>query len=279
MKFLVASLFVASSFFTSVSYAITPPDWVYKVAMGDPIQKFSEGWVTMGIDRDLMRYLTWSSVRDESTYYICSNEFLDDLEPVIEEIARNHPDQIVYVYQIRPTDNFHNLEESVRFARDALPPGEAREALHQAWLATRHWAHGSWPATAAISGAQIFGATPYNWVDGRLRQGRFISNPGYLYALPEASNGPMPVRNATVEEAVVAEDPHGVGFIPGAIVPDGCNAQPRCLSATPSTSCLPLKSVPLHTLHSRMIAKMIAAGILTGTRSAQLWTVPGHDEL
>lgn len=279
MKFLIASLFIASSFITSVSYAINPPEWVYKVDMGDPRQKFSEGWVTKGIDRDLIRYLTWNSVQDESTFYICSNEFMYDVEPVVEEIARNHPDQIVYVYRIRPTNNFHNLEESVRFARDALPPGEAREALHQAWLATRHWAHGSWPATEAIPGAQISGATPYNWVNGRLRRGGFISNPGYLYALPEVSNGPMPVRNATVEEAVIAEDPHGVGVIPGAIVPDGCNAQPRRLSATPSTSCLPLKRVSLSKLYSKTIARMIAAGILTGSSSGQLWSVPGHDEL
>ncbi|WP_418115544.1 hypothetical protein [Sorlinia euscelidii] len=262
-----------------MSYAINPPRWVYKVDLQDPTHKFSEGWVRQGNDRDLLRYLTWTSVRDESTYYISSNEFLYDVEPVAEDIARNHPDRTVYIYQIRPTDNFQNLEESVRFARDVLPPGEAREELHQAWLATRYWAHGSWPAGAAISGAQIFGATPYNWVNGRLRIGRFIPNPDYLYALPEVSNGPMPVRNATVEEAVIAEDPHGIGFIPGAIVPDGCNAQPRRLGATPSTSCLPLKRVSLNTLYSKTIAKMIAADILMGTTSGQLWREPGHDEL
>ncbi|UYH51960.1 hypothetical protein N5W20_03645 [Candidatus Kirkpatrickella diaphorinae] len=247
--------------------------------MSEPAQIFSRGWVSSGHDRDLLRFLTSGPTEDQTSNYVTTAQYLYEVEPIVENIARNYPDLTVYLYLIRPTNNFFNLEESLRIAADALPLGEARQALRQAWRATCHWTTGLWPARGEISGAQIFGAAPYHWVNGELRRQTFIYNPDFLYALPESSRYPMPVRNATVEEAVVAEDPHGVGFIPGAIVPDGCNAQPRRLGATPSTSCLPLKRVPLSTLHSRMIAKMIVTGILTGTSSGQLWSVPGHDEL
>ncbi|MEE8659046.1 hypothetical protein CGLAMM_08190 [Acetobacteraceae bacterium EV16G] len=279
MKVLAASLFFTSSFFTTVCYAVNPPDWVYRTSMSEPAQIFSQGWVSPGQDRDLLHFLTWNSGQEDNTYYISTNEHLSNVEPLVENFARNYPNRTAYIYLIRPTNNFHNLQESVRFARDALPLGEARQTLYQTWLATAHWAQGIWTADGEISGAQIFGAAPYHWVNGELRRQTFIYNPNFLYALPEASHRPMPVRNETVEEAVVAEDPHGVGFIPGAIIPDGCNAQPRRLGATPSTPCLPLKRVSLNTLYSKTIAKMIAADILMGTTSGQLWKEPGHDEL
>lgn len=279
MKVLAASLLITSSFFTTVSYAVNPPDWVYKSSMSEPAQIFLHGWVAPGQDRDLLHFMTSYYVGDESSIYISTDQHLYESETIVEAVARGYPNHTVYLYLIRPTDNFFNLEESLRFAADALPLGEARQALRQAWGATRHWTTGIWPARGTIAGAQIFGAAPYHWVNGEVRRQTFIYNPDFLYTLPEASQYPMPVRNATVEEAVIAEDPHGVGFIPGAIVPDGCNAQPRRLSATPSTPCLPLKRVSLSTLYSKTIAEMIAAGVLMGTSSGQFWREPGHDAL
>lgn len=279
MKLLTAALLIATTLSAPMSFAQHPPDRVFKVSVQPPETVFNTGFISSGHDRDLIRYVSGASTSDSSTVYISTVEWMFDVSAICRGIARRHPAQPVYVYHIRPSDNFFEVEQSLALARDALPSGDAREELNDLWLATRHWTRGSWAASAAIAGDQIFGAQRYYWNDGHLSFGPLIVNSNYYYDQPDVSHRPMPVRNATVEEAVVAEDPHGAGFIPGAIVPDGCNAQPRRLSATPSTSCLPLKRVSLSSLYSKTIAKMIAADILTGSSSGQLWSVPGHDEL
>lgn len=274
MKILAASLFIASSFFNPVSYAMDPPQWVYRIEMREPIVVFASGFITTGRDRDLLRFISGASLDDGSSSYIGTSQYISDAERICAEVAREHPDEPLYIYQIRPEENFYNVEESMLIQRDALPEGLARQQLNNAWLATRTWVYGMWAATAAIPGEVISGARRYNWNNGQPSLGPFIANNNYVYSIPEVSRRPMPVRNATVEVAAVAEDPHGVGFIPAAIVPEGCNAQPRRLRSSLTNPCLPIS-----VLRSKTAAKMIVIDLFKSPTSGQSWIVPRHDEL
>ncbi|UYH51958.1 hypothetical protein N5W20_03635 [Candidatus Kirkpatrickella diaphorinae] len=279
MKFSSAFLFVTTGHFPSASHAINTPSYVIKVVTQEPTNIFAHGFITLGHDRDLVRFITSTLRQRSASAYLATTEEPPDLSPVFGDMARSHPDQTLYLYRIRPTDNFYNLEMFLIFARDALPDGAARRRLHDYWLATREWSPVTWLATAAITGDHIAGAYPFRMENGALRLGRYIPNPNYFYAIPKVSDRIIPVRNATVENAVVAENQHGLGFIPAAIVPDGCNAQPRRLCAATTTSCLPLKYLSVRTLRSKTVAKMIATGIIASTGSGQLLPGSGHDEL
>lgn len=279
MKILAAFLFVTTCLLPSASYAVDTPRYVIKVDTQAPSIIFARGYISDGHDRDLIHYIESTQGRTVFSAYIATVAEPPDLNPLFEAMAEANPDQTMYLYRIRPTDNFYSLEMSLIFARDALPEGDARRRLNDYWLATREWAPYTWLASAAITANQISGAYPFRMENGVLRFGRYIPNPNYYYALPELSNRIIPARNETVENVVVAENQHGLGFIPGAIVPDGCNAQPRRLRASASTSCLPLLNLPINELRLKTVAKIVTAGLLTGVSSGQLWSVLGHDEL
>ncbi|MEE8659044.1 hypothetical protein CGLAMM_08180 [Acetobacteraceae bacterium EV16G] len=279
MKRLLAALLVASGFLTTQSHAAPPPEKVYKVSFQPPETTFSSGFVTVGHDRDLIRYVSGASTEDDSTAYVSTIDLWYDVSLISEEAARRNPERPIYVYEIRPTENFFNVEESLLLARDLLPPGAAREQVNDLWLATRHWTEGAWAATAAIAGDQISGVRRYFWNNNRPYFGPFEANPNYYFLPPGVSRGPMPVRNATVDAADVAEEAHGVGFVPAAIANMACDAQPQVRVNAKRRLCPPYEHLPFSTLHARTIARLIAPGILMGSVSGQLRAVPGHDEL
>lgn len=281
MKLFPATLLVASTLFCSASYAIDPPERVYKVSFRPPETTFINGFIALGRDRDFVRFVSGASTRDDSTAYVSSLATWHHASYVVEATARRNPERPIYVYYIRPTENFHNVEESLLFARDILPNGRARQQVNDLWLATRGWTPGSWTATAAIAGDQISGVRRYYWNNGDPYFGAYTVNPNYYYLPPEASRGPMPVHNVTVEVAEVAEDAHGAGFMPAAAANMACDAQPQrqCHVSAQTRLCPPVERLSFSTLRSRTIARLIASGILLSTTSGQLLSVPGHDEL
>ncbi|MEE8659043.1 hypothetical protein CGLAMM_08175 [Acetobacteraceae bacterium EV16G] len=279
MKLLTAALLTASTLFASASYAIDTPMQVYKVSFQPPETVFNAGFVSPGHDRDLIRYVSGVSTGDEHSGYISTLEWIVDATSISEATARRNPERPIYIYEIRPTENFFNVGQSILQAWRVLPPGAAREQVNDLYLATRHWSRTTWAASAAIAGDQIYGARRYYWNNGQPHFGPRIVNPNYYYLPPESSRGPMPVRNATVDAAEVADDAHNAGFVPAAVVDMACNAQPRRLAASQTPLCPPVESLSFSTLHSRTIAKLIANGILMGSTSGQLLSVPGHDEL
>ncbi|UYH51956.1 hypothetical protein N5W20_03625 [Candidatus Kirkpatrickella diaphorinae] len=279
MKRLTAALLIASAAFASAGYAIDPPDMVYKVSYRPPETTFLNGFVAVGRDRDVVRFASGASTRDSSTAYVSTLDSWHHVSYVVESTARRNPELPIYIYYARPTENFFNVEESLLFARDVLPSGAARRQVNDLWLATRGWTQGSWVATAAIAGDQISGARRYYWNNGDPYYGAYIVNWNYYYLPPEVSRGPMPVHNATVDAAEVAEEAHGVGFMPAAVANMACDAQPRRLGNAQTQRCPTVESLSFDTLRTKAIAKLIASGILVSALPAQLVSEAGHDEL
>lgn len=279
MKLLTAVLLAASSLLIPRSHAMTPPDKVYKVSFQPPETVFNAGFISSGHDRDLIRFVSGASTEDNSTAYIATIDLWYDVSLISEEAARRNPERPVYVYVIRPTENFFNVEESLLFARDILPSGPVREQVDDLWRATQRWSEGAWAATAAIAGDQISGVRKYFWNNNRPYFGSFEANPNYYFLPPEVSRGPMPVRNATVDAADVAEEAHGDGFVPAAVVNMSCGARPQRRASAQTRLCPPVESLSFSTLHTKTIAKLIAPGVLMGSTTGQLLSVPGHDEL
>lgn len=279
MKLSTAALLIATTLFAPMSFAQHSPDKVFKVSFQPPATVFNTGFISSGHDRDLIRYVSGASTSDSSTVYISTLEWMFDVSAICRGIARRHPAQPVYVYHIRPSDNFFEVEQSIALARDALPSGDAREELNDLWLATRHWTRGYWAASAAIAGDQIFGAQRYYWNNGHPFLGPLIVNPNYYYDQPDVSHCPIPVRNAMVDAANVAEEAQGVGFVPAAVANMACDAQPQRRASAQTRLCPPVESLSFSTLHTKTIAKLIAPGVLMGSITGQLWSVPGQDEV
>lgn len=279
MKLLTAALLIASTAFASAGYAIDPPVMVYKVSYRPPETTFLNGFVAVGRDRDFIRFASGASTRDNSTAYVSTLDSWHHVSYVVESTARRNPELPIYIYYVRPTENFFNVEESLLFARDVLPPGPAWRQVDDLWRATHHWTEGAWAATAAIAGDQISGARRYYWNDDRPYFGSFISNPNYYILPPEVSRRPLSVRNASVEAAEVAEAAHGVGFVPAAVVNMACDSQSQRLGTSRTRPCPPVDRLSFGTLRTKTIAKLIVSGALMGSTSGQLRSEPGHDEL
>ncbi|UYH51957.1 hypothetical protein N5W20_03630 [Candidatus Kirkpatrickella diaphorinae] len=258
---------------------MTPPDKVYKVSFQTPETVFQTGFVSLGHDRDFIRYISGASTEDDSTACVSSMDLWCDVSAISEATARRHPERPIYVYYIRPTENFFNVEASLLYARDVLPPGPAWRQVDDLWRATHHWTEGAWAATAAIAGDQISVARRYYWNDDRPYFGSFFNNPNYYILPPEVSHRPLSVRNATVEAAEVAEAAHGVGFVPAAVVNTACDPQSQSLGTSRTRPCPPVTRLSFGALRTKTIAKLIVSGALMGSTSGQLRSEPGHDEL
>lgn len=280
MKFLATTLFIASSIFSTASYAINPPDKVYTFSFQPPAEVIDQG---RGISLPDARMQFWSAAGWQfgtNQNYISLLARMNEMSSVLTHLAERFNFDQIYVYEIRPTEHVYSVDESLRFAMSVLPQGEARSQMQTAWLSSRAWTSSMWASTTAIPVEQIIGVRRLRMEDGRYVPGDLTHNPSYMFAEPQVNPNPLPIRNASVEAAAVAEDPEGAGFIPGPIASMVCNAKPQRLSASQADSCpLQINKLSFGALYSKTVAKLIASGILMDSTSGQLLGVPGHDEL
>lgn len=280
MKFLATTLFIASSIFSTASYAISPPDKVYTFSLQPPAEVIDQG---RGISLPDEMGPLWSAAGWQfgtSQNYISLLAGMDEMLTVLTRLAQRFHFDPIYVYEIRPTENVYSVEDSLEFAMSVLPDGEPRRQMRTAWLSSHAWTSSMWASTTAIPAEQIIGVRRLSMEDGRYVPRDLIRNPNYMFDEPEVNPNPLPIRNASVEAVAVAEDPEGAGFIPGPIASMVCNAKPQRLSAPQADSCpLQINKISFDALYSKTVAKLIAAGILMGSTSGQLLSVPGQDEL
>ncbi|MEE8659051.1 hypothetical protein CGLAMM_00030 [Acetobacteraceae bacterium EV16G] len=273
--------FVLLALFTgSASYALDPPGRVYRVSSRAPADVFTSGFPAEGNDLDLLRYVSGASVVDGTSAYISTTQISRHAVAFAMIFARAFPTVPVYIYLVRPTENFYSVAASMRYAQEVLPNPEVREQVSAVALATRGQENGHWAARGGISPEQIFGVRRFYWDDGSPpRLGDLIQNANYLFMPPATNHSPMPVHNATVTAAYVAEAVHSVEFLPAAVANMGCDQSPRQCRKAFASHCIPVHPISFAQLRSKTVAKMITSGILMGSTSGQLLVEPGHDEL
>lgn len=272
--------FVLLSLFTgSASYAFDPPNTVYRISSRAPADVFSSGFPAEGDDQDLLRYVSGTSVVDGTSAYISTTQISAYAIAIAATFSQAYPAIPIYIYGVRPTENFHNVEVSLRYAQEALPNPEVREQVSAIALATEGQEIGHWAARGGIRPEQIQGAARFYWDNGRSRVGELIRNPDYLFMPAATSHFPMPVHDATVAAAYVAEALHGVGFLLAAIANMGCDQPPGQCRKAFASHCLNVHPMSFRALRSETVAKMIAAGVLTSSVSGQLLGEWGLNEL
>lgn len=279
MKVLQVAFILASLFLDTTSYALDPPKVVYRISSRAPADVFSSGFPAEGDDIDLLRYVAGTSVIDGTSAYISTTQISRHAIAIAAIFSQAYPSVPVYIYLVRPTENFYSVAASLRFARDALPNPEVREQASAIALATQGQENGHWAARGGIRLEQIAGVRRFFWDNGHSRLGELLRNHYYLFMPAAISHLPMPVHNATVAAAYVAEEPLSAGFMSAAIANMGCDQQPRQCRKAFASQCLSVNPMTFKALRSRTVAKMMASGILTSSVSGQLLSVPGHDEL
>lgn len=278
-KFFLTSILIATTLLAPVGHAEDPPDVVFRMNLSPPETIFRIGFSANGDDRDLLHYVSGMSLAHENEAYIATTSSLPNAIAVCSDCAQEYSTIPLYIYYIRPTDNFHSVLDSVRFAQNVFPNFDVREELNAIWLATRGEMTHFWADRARISADQIMGVRRFYWNNGDPFLGDMEANPNYVFTDPEVSNYPMPIHNATVEAAFMAVEPHGPGFI-GPGMADMLHEPPfqQRVSSTPSP-CPAVKRMTFPELRSKAVAKLIVLGILSGSITGQLLNVPGHDEL
>ncbi|UYH51963.1 hypothetical protein N5W20_03660 [Candidatus Kirkpatrickella diaphorinae] len=270
MKFLNASLVIASMMFASVSHAKAAPLVVYTVSFQPPESIFSAGLTSDGTEKDLNRFLAGKGASGEKSAYLPLTEAMSHATRISEALTRDKPHGTVYVYYVRPTKNFYNIVDSRRFAEEILPQGVAKKELNDIWFSTRYWVEDEWAADTSISNEQIMGVRTLTWHDDVPELGAFSPNPNYISAVSEVSQRPMPPRNTPIDAAEVAKNGKGIDFIPASIAEMACTPQHLNLAASPSGLCLPLERLSTSKLHERKVAKMIVTNVFSISGSGQL---------
>lgn len=278
-NFIKTFLVLSSLIFASTSYAIDPPKVVYRVSSRAPEDVFASGFPAEGNDRDLLRYVSGASTHTGTSAYISTTQWLMQAYRFSALFLQVYPGVPVYIYSVRPTENFYSVAASLRYAREVLPNPEVRQQASAIALATQGQEDGHWAARGGIAPEQILGGRRFYWNHGYLGLGETIQNDRYFFLPPVISNFPMPIQNATVADAYAAEESHGVGFMTYPYADMGCDQRPRQRKAVGASHCLKVQRFSFRELRFRTVAKMIATGILSGATTGQLLSVPGHDEL
>lgn len=244
------------------AHANGPPYVVYRLSYLRPTDVFDRGFLTVGNDADLLRYASGASIEDRTSAYSGALGSWDIMLRAARRLLTRFPGQALYLYAIRPTENFYNVRFSLRYARDHLPNPEAREQAASLLLVTPQ-SH-EWAIRGNIPAEQIGRSRRVYLNEGAISFGTVIDNPHYVY-LPSVTNpSPMPIHNATVEAANVAEEVSTVFFLPDSINNMGCQESSQRRKASPLDYCLPASKLSFKSLRTNFIRRSIAVGILPG---------------
>lgn len=279
MKFRKAIIALTSTWLATSSFAEDTPDVVFRVNLSPPETIFREGFTAVGNDRDLLHYVSGMSLAQNNEAYVATTSSLPNAMDLCSECDEEVLTGPLYVYYIRPTENFYSVSDSIRFAQTVLPSPDVRQEIDTIWRATEGEMICYWAARAAISADQIMGVRQFHWNNGHPTLGALERNPNYVYDEPRVSAYPMPIQNATVEAAFVAPEPHGVGFEAAAIVNMLYGPQYQRRASFKSPQCRTLQRMTFPELRAKNITRLIVSGILMGSKSGQLRSVPGHEEL
>lgn len=280
VRVIAASLFIISTLLVSTGHAEDTKKKLYKISF-DPKEKvFAEGFPIAGDDSDFLHFIAGSSVRDGRARFIPLFDHLYIVMERAQQIANANPGTPLYVYAVRQTPNFYNVMRSLEFASTAIPDPETTLNIRHVMEAERHSLTYAWAATSSITSDQI--AAVYRYGD-RYNPHSLVhldDNPDYIFAPAEVNPQPLPVRNETLNNLDVAAEPHGAGYMAAFVANIPCEPQPKRLGTSSlSHQCTPLENLSVETVYQRTVAKLIAAGILMGSTTGQLWSAPGHDEL
>ncbi|UYH51955.1 hypothetical protein N5W20_03620 [Candidatus Kirkpatrickella diaphorinae] len=279
MKFRKAIIALAATWRATVSFAEDTPDVVFRVNLSPPETVFKEGFSAAGNDRDLLHYVSGMSLANDNEAYVATTSSLPNAIDLCSECNEEALTGPLYIYYIRPTDNFYSVSDSIRFAQNVLPNPDVRREIDTIWRATQGEMIYYWAARAAISPNQIMGVRRFYWNNDNPTLSALEPNPNYVYRDPEVSAYPMPIHNATIEAAFVAPQPHGVGFEAAGMVDMLHGPQFQRHATFKSPQCRALQRLTFQELRTKNLGRLIAAGILMDSTSGQLRSVPGHDEL
>ncbi|AJI94227.1 pertussis toxin, subunit 1 family protein [Yersinia ruckeri] len=182
----------------------TPPETVWRVDTRDFWEIFHYGFSPLGNNDSVLEHLSGSSCRstdsvDGDTAFISTTSSYEFALNYAERILRRINESgvangIVYIYQIRATDNMYSAEHSL----EHLLQGGVSENHDEARRILRFAPYLSeWMALRRITPEQIEFATPVHFVRGGIRNDGNMPNSRFVRR--NTRGNPNPYRNALLE--------------------------------------------------------------------------------
>lgn len=125
MKLRYALALITILFVPQISHA--QDNFVFRFSNRPPADVFANGFTADGNDNDLLRFASGASVEDKTSAYISTTTSMMLVYAVYARFVQNNPDTAIYLYTIRPTDNFHSVSISLHWAVTVLPDAVARQ--------------------------------------------------------------------------------------------------------------------------------------------------------
>lgn len=260
MKLRYALALITILFAPQISHAQDPIVAVFRFSGRPPADVFANGFPAAGNDNDLLRFASGASLEDQTSAYIPTTTSMMFALDLYRRFHQYHPDTEIYLYAIRPTNNFHSLSISLHWAMTVLPdPAARREA--QTLLLSRQRFH-EWVAVGGITPNQIGGAQRLRVVNGSVWADPPVRNPNYEFLPPSASLNPLPFHEAVYQEVQLADGAISMFLLPASLNNMGCDGAPQSSKVAPDVSCLPTQKLSFEALRSKTIAGMIASDVL-----------------
>lgn len=106
--------FVMTISFSTNSFAIVPPERVYRTDSRAPQMIFQNGFTSWGQNRDLLRHVIGDSSRDRTDGLISTSGNWDSARQITTDLLlAREVGSIFYIYSIRPSQSFYDVNGSL----------------------------------------------------------------------------------------------------------------------------------------------------------------------
>lgn len=169
------------------------PAWVYRFDTRPPDQIFSHGFVPYGINADLVAHVDGTSLAEHTSAFVATTDDPEVISAILLRHAELNPRESdpLWVYQIRPTENFFDVDASLA----TVAPNMAVYNRARILRARYGWQH-EWAAFGPIHPIQILSARQYRITpQGRVEFVQERANPAYRSNAPQASRRPYQIRD------------------------------------------------------------------------------------
>lgn len=211
----------------------SPPDWVIRIDTREPELIFRDGFVAWGNDDNLANHVSGGTIENRTSAFVATaDELVQDR--VLREAFQLGLAHTIFVYRIRPTNNFYSVnnaaEAAASFSTSTRTRVAARAILHF-YEENREWA-----ALRTILPEQIASATRYTYdaEHGHIVTGETIRNVNYRSGAPHPNAGIYPlsgVNDTPLIDRIYIQARRYLSSIPLAFCMAGSARAPRGHSA------------------------------------------------
>lgn len=218
--------FFLAAISTTPSFAY-PPKVVYRVDSRGPDKIFKHGFTAWGNNLELLPHIVGDTPKSKTDGFISTTENVNSARQIAADIMP-YDDDVTWLYEIVPNDNFYDVNRSLLQAGSVHPVNSAiAEQSINAFI--RYGEQYEYVSAAPINRSQIIRAREVRWVDGQIEMHNTTveENPHFVHTAPSVNPGYLTLTQNVTDLPANFFGEYQSSLTGLSFGPDSCNSLKR----------------------------------------------------